>query len=150
MLLWESTLSPQGWENIVQQMHNRKALTSSLSSAHIMTGVHPRTKHLQTYSTLNQTRNLQIHSWLALIFFFFFRSTTEKSCLRNQTADMALVHIWAPWLIRITVSATNRASDLAPRRVALWVLHKTGNKTWHVLCCVLRITALTGKPKLLL
>lgn len=112
-------------------------LTSPSDSAHTMTGVHPRTKHLQTYGTPNQTRNLQIHPWLALIF-FFFQSTTDrkKSCLRNQTAAMVPVHISAPWLIRVMDDATNRALDLTPGRAALWVLqrviHLAGNKAQHV------------------
>lgn len=72
-------------------MHYVKDLTPSLRSAHIATGVHPPATHLQTYSsTLNQTHNLQIHTWLA--FTFFFLSTTQKkSYLRSQTEDMVLV-----------------------------------------------------------
>lgn len=102
--VWNFKRAPLWIQFIIFSVLEKKtcsAWTSTLSSAHVMTGVHPRTKHLQTCGTLNQARNLQIHSWLALSLVFFFHTTTKKILSEEPGSSYTAIHILAPQLIEI-------------------------------------------------
>lgn len=131
--VWNFKRTPLWIQFIIFSVLEKKTCstwTSTLSSAHVMTGVHPQTKHLQTCGTLNQIHNLQIHSWLALSLFVFFIPLLKKYFLRSRAAATQPIHILAPRLIEIRAKQ-QKTTVLSVKTSEIWNNIPSYNKSMH-------------------